>query len=295
MASGGSGIVIVESTALLRFIDLPEGSAGRLTAEKLRPLVDKIHAHGAMAVIQLFPKTEKVQHEMSCSKSSDINCLSTAAINDLINGFIQATQICVDAGFDGVELHGAHNFLLCQFSTKAHNRRTDVYGEKLFCLACQIIDQLRRRFPNTLLFYRHTIGASEKYGDAAIMVRALMDAGLDVLDLSPAGTSEDPARFTLELKSELRKIYGDDAKILPIISVGGMENTELARKAIAEGRTEFVAVGRAQVADYMWTKKVHDKQEDKIVRCFKCNVGCFGNLSHSLPISCIKWSNPFLF
>lgn len=295
MASGGSGIVIVESTALLRFNDLPEDSAGRLTSDKLRPLVDKIHSHGATAIIQLFPKTDKVQQEMVANKCCDINCLSAAAISSILDGFIKATQICIDAGFDGIEVHGAHNFLLCKFSSKITNRRTDVYGEKLFCLACQIIDQLRKRFPNILLFYRHSIGPTEKYGDAAIMVRALMDAGLDVLDLSPAGTSEDPARFSLELKNELRKIYGNDTKILPIISVGGMENTELARKALVEGRTEFVAVGRAQVADYLWAKKVMDKMEDKIVRCFKCNVGCFGNLNHGLPISCIKWSNPFIF
>lgn len=295
MASGGSGIVIVESTALSRFIDLPEGSAGHLTSEKLRPLVEKIHAQGAIAVLQLFPKTARIQQELGASKDADVNTLSTDALRGLLAGFVQATQVCVDAGFDGVEIHGAHNFLLCQFATRAHNHRKDIFGEKLFYLACQIVDQLRRRFPGTLLFYRHSIGAAEKYGDAAIMVRALMDAGLDVLDLSPAGTSDDPARFALELKRELRRMYGNDTKIVPIISVGGMDNTELARKALLEGRTEFVAVGRAQVADYLWVKKVHDKQEDKIVRCFKCNVGCFGNLRHAMPISCIKWSNPYSF
>ncbi len=115
-AAGGVGLVIVEATNVYKF-------GASLTADSLAPLVEAIHAGGAAAAIQLFPG---VRGQPIAPAD-----LAVEDIRRLVEQYAAASRICVAAGFDGIEPHGAHGFLLNRFFSPTHNRRTDAYGGSL--------------------------------------------------------------------------------------------------------------------------------------------------------------------
>ncbi len=270
LAAGGAGLVIVEATGVLQFGD-------DLTAETLTPLVDAIHEGGAAAAIQLFPTPFGVD-------GPDQNELSVEQIEQIIAQYGVAAKICRDAGFDGVEPHGAHGYLINRFFMPDKNKRKDEYGGSLAnrCrLGVRIVEQIRRSAGDALLIlYRHTpIGEEYSLADSLQFAERLIEAGADVLDISP-GRSKATA--------DLAAPFADQFDV-PVITVGGMEDTEEAEAALADGRCSLVAVGRQLIADAQWPRKVAEGRDDEIVKCIKCNKNCYGHIKTRERITCILW------
>ena len=144
-AQGGVGLVIVEATGVDRFGD-------EFTAANLKPLVSAVHEHGALIAIQLFPGTR--------GQGFAPADMSTDDIDTLVTRYRRAAEQCVEAGFDGVEPHGAHGYLLNQFFSPIQNTRSDTYGgslENRMRLALRIVEAVRPICADTmLLLYRHT-------------------------------------------------------------------------------------------------------------------------------------------
>ena len=175
-AQGGVGLVIVQATNVTDFGDV-------LVADKLRPLVDAVHTGGALAAIQLFPG--KRGQDVSPAQ------LTRQEIEDLVAQYRTAAEICAAAGFDGVEPHGAHRFLLNQFFSPIHNERTDEYGGSLAArarLALRIVETIRpiAAEAGMLILYRHTpVWSGYGIEESLVLAEWLVEAGVDVLDISP--------------------------------------------------------------------------------------------------------------
>jgi len=265
-ARGGVGLVIVEATNTTDF-------QGLLTAENLSPLVDAIHAGGALAAIQLFPGRR--------GQTTQPADLSLEDIGDLRAAYGHATRVCRQAGFDGVEPHGAHGFLLNRFFSPEQNRRDDAYGGGLdnrIRLAVEIVSEVRQALGDGLLFYRHT-PVAPGYGieESLILTSALVEAGVDILDLSPS-SHQAPADRAAPFK-----VHG-----VPVIAVGGMGREERAVEALSSGRTDLVAVGRGLIADAQWPIKLRNGEGDSIIRCAGCDC-CFDDLRAGIPVGCAEW------
>ncbi len=272
-ARGGVGLIIVEATAVDRF-------GSELTKETLKPLVDAIHDGGALAAIQLFPVTFDFP---PISEPPTPMTVDRHEIEEIIAGYKTATEVCGEAGFDGVEPHGAHSYLINQFFSPEQNQRIDEFGGSL---------ENRMRFGLTIvktiqpvcgsdmiLLYRHT-PVDKDYGmdDSLVMASALVDAGVDILDISPSN-DEDPGD-----RSEPFMQFG-----VPVIAVGVLDKVRRALEVVNEGRADLAAVGRGLIADPKWTLKVEAGRLDDIVECTKCNEKCFGNLRSGTPIACAEW------
>ena len=272
-ARGGAGLVIVEATAVNRF-------GKDLTVESLRPLVDTIHEGGALAAIQLFPVTFDFP---STVEPPTPNTLDTQGIREIVDNYTVAADICVKAGFDGVEPHGAHGYLINQFFSPEKNTRTDEYGgslENRMRFAMQIVEAVWPACEQgMLLLYRHTpIGKGYGMEESLILARKLVDAGVDILDISPS-SDEAPGD-----RAEPFKKFG-----APVIAVGELDAPERALEAITQDRADLVAIGRGLIADAYWPKKVQEGRFNEIVECTKCDELCFGNLREGKPIACKEW------
>ncbi|MHC4562796.1 MAG: oxidoreductase [Planctomycetota bacterium] len=268
LAGGGAGLVIVEATGVPRFGD-------DLTVESLRPLVEAVHGEGAAIAIQLFP--------ILFGTDADVNDLSAEQIDGIVAQYGRAAEICRDAGFDGIEPHGAHGFLINRFFMPDQNQRNDDYGgslENRCRLGVQIVERIRQAVGDGLLIvYRHT-PVGEQYGvdDSLELARRLVAAGLDVLDVSPA-MAENVADLAAPFAEALD---------VPVIAVNGMDDPTAACGAIRDGLCSLVAVGRQMIADARWPDKVRTGRDDEILACTECN-GCFDDLEAGQPVTCNLW------
>lgn len=269
-ARGGVGLVIVEATAVTRF-------RRELTVANLRPLVEAVHAGGALAAIQLFP--------VGFGRSVSPAGLTVEEVDRIVANYGRAVKICARAGFDGVEPHGAHGFVLNQFFSPAQNRRTDEYGgeiENRMRLALQIVGAIRPLCDegNMLLLYRHTpVGQGYGIAESLLLAERLVGAGVDILDLSPSSIDAPGDRA-----APFKKLG------VPLIAVNELDEVERALQVLNEGRADLIAVGRGLIADPDWPIKVREGRFDEIVKCIRCDLKCFGNLDKDIPIECTQWT-----
>ena len=267
-ARGGAGLVIVEATNVTGFV-------GRYSAEDLAPLAEAIQEGGALAAIQLFPGAR--------GQTTSPADLERSAIDDLIRDYANTASICAEAGFDGVEIHGAHGFVLNQFFSRERNRRQDAYGGTLagrMLLAVQIVRAVRDALPDeTLLLYRHTpLGAGYRLEESVELGSELVDAGVDILDLSPSSIDEPGDRA-----APFRALS------VPLIAVNDLDRVERALAVLQEDRADLIAVGRGLIADPEWPNKVRENQLEDIVTCIKCDQ-CFADLRAERPVGCVQWN-----
>jgi 2,4-dienoyl-CoA reductase-like NADH-dependent reductase (Old Yellow Enzyme family) len=265
----GVGLVIVESTNMVEF-------DGRLTADNLRPLVDAIHQGGAIAAIQLFPGVRGLPTTPAEMTAADIA--------ETLSRYRTAAGICAAAGFDGIEPHGAHNYLLNKFFSPELNRRDDEYGggmEGRMRLALRIVDAVREvaKPRGMLVLYRHTpVGAGYGMAESLVLAEALVKAGVDILDISPASEAAPGDRAAPFMRLGV-----------PVIAVNQLDRIERALEVLRERRATLVAVARGLIADPEWPQKVREGRMDEIVTCTGCD-NCFADLERGLPVGCSQWS-----
>jgi 2,4-dienoyl-CoA reductase-like NADH-dependent reductase (Old Yellow Enzyme family) len=268
-ASGGVGLAIVEATQVGLFGE-------SLNAENLRPLVEAIQAGGALAAIQLYPRTPGL--------GSSPGELNKGEIDGLVDAYRRAAEVCARAGFDGIEPHGAHGYLLNQFFSPGRNARKDAYGagslQSRMRLALRIVEEVRPIVDEAgmLLLYRHTpVGPGYGIEESLVLAQALVDAGVDVLDLSPSSVAAP----------------GDGAAPfasvgVPVVAVGQLDRVERTLEVLSENRASLVAVGRGLIADPEWPGKVNEGRLDEIVECIYCDA-CHEDLRAGVPVGCSQW------
>jgi 2,4-dienoyl-CoA reductase-like NADH-dependent reductase (Old Yellow Enzyme family) len=273
IARGGAGMVIVEATQISRFGE-------DIKLDGLKKLAEAIKSEGAVSAIQLFMSPVDGRNEPNSLTKQDIK-LS-------IYRFRNAARMCKEAGFDGVEPHGAHGFLLNKFFSPKANRRNDEYGGNLknrMRLALEIVSAIREEVgDDMLLLYRHTPVEKDGYTieESIEFCSNLVESGVDVLDISPASEAR-PADLAEPFKRSIN---------VPVIAVGMMGIHERAIEALREGRADLIAIGRALIADPDWPIKTMQGNIEGIIKCRYCNEGCFGNLRSGKPVECVQHRQP---
>lgn len=273
---GGVGLVIVEATRLHRFEEAGFGEA-------LAQLAAAVHAHGAAIAIQLFAEPQVGREAVSVSGGAGSRAITPPEIQGKVAAFARAAKVCQQAGFDGVEPHGAHGFFLNQFFSPDHNRRQDAYGGSLegrMRFGLEVVQAVRQAVgPDFLLLYRHT-AQTDGYplSDSQIFARRLVQAGVDILDISPS-TASAHADLAAAIKAVVE---------VPVIAVGGMNDPAAAEAALASKKCDLVAIGRGLIADPFWVEKVRQGRLSEILECVQCNEGCFGRLRSGQPIGCTQ-------
>lgn len=277
-AAGGVGLIIVEHTYIL-----PSGRRNRrqlgLVSDAhvgpLRSLVDEIRRHGAGAAIQLTHAGAMTTTEMigqapiapSAVKSSSNGLIPVAMdvqqIDDVVEAFAMCARRAADSGFDGVELHGAHGYLLNQFMSPVTNTRGDEYGdgpEGRLLFPLRVIRVVREAIgPKVVLMYRLGVDDGLPDGitpeDAVEIAPRFVDAGVDVIDVSGGLSGYQPFEwkgegFFADIGSRVRVACG-----APVIVTGGIESPVVAESIVRKSAADLVGVGRAMLKDPDWARR----------------------------------------
>ncbi|MCW4018988.1 MAG: NADH:flavin oxidoreductase [Candidatus Bathyarchaeota archaeon] len=232
-------------------------------------LASAIHSVGAPAVLQITHAgcvTNK--HVINAqpagpSASGKARALEKSELDEIAEEFALAAERAVKAGFDGVELHGAHGYLLCQFLSPLLNKRTDEFGGQLegrMQFPLLVTKRVREVLKEKVLLYR--VGADDLapngtcVEDAAVFAVKLEQAGVDIIDVSGGMCGAEP--------KQLRHVTGyfipqanaiKKAVNVPVIGVGGITEAEYADKLVQDNTVDLVAVGRAMLSDAQWSEK----------------------------------------
>lgn len=298
-AKGGTGLIIVEFTC----IDYEYGKGFirqlRLDDDRFIPgineLANAVHNYGAKVFVQIHHAGRQSNSSLINGKQSvapsSVACaavgevpreLTTAEVKELVNKFVQTAIRCKLAGIDGVEVHGAHGYLINQFLSPEANLRTDEYGGS---------------FENRMRFIEEIIaGIREKCGkDYPVTVRLSVDefiqGGIDLelgKDISryleklgvnglhiSCGTYDSMYNiiesplfeqgWRVYLAEEIKKEVN-----IPVITVGSIREPQFVENILSEGRADFVAIGRGLIADPEWVNKTMEGREAEIRKCINC-------------------------
>jgi 2,4-dienoyl-CoA reductase-like NADH-dependent reductase (Old Yellow Enzyme family)/thioredoxin reductase len=311
-ARGGCGLIITECLVVNwdnGRSNLHQSSvATDDTIAGLARLSARVHEAGAALVGQIYhpgrqgaPELNGVDSMPAPSDLVDaltqhpVHAMTLEEIAALIEDFGQAARRLKEAGFDGVEVHGAHGYLLTSFLSPYANLRTDAYGgdtEGRTRIVREIIARIRETcgqdFP---LLVR--ISADEfldmvgKDGQGIVLeegvriARALEAAGADAIDVSSGiyetmNSAWEPFPFEEGWKSHLAAAV-KEAVSIPVIGVSVIRNPAFAERLLAEGKLDFVGSARAHFADPGWALKAQTDQVGAIRRCISC-LACMESL-----------------
>ena len=306
-ARGGVGLIITEVT---RIDDGPGVSdpcqlAARRPSDvpELQRLIDAIHKYDTRIFIQLqhpgrvaAPFVTGVQPVAPSAVASPNGGampreLSTEECEALVLKFVTGALFSQMAGADGVELHGAHGYLINEFLSPAMNFRTDKYGgslENRVRFAAEIIAGIRvkcgKGFPVSVRINAEETGGIDLDG-AARIATALEAAGADVINVScySEGCIE-PGTYKQGWKKYMAAAI-KKAVSIPVIAVCNIKEPSIGEELLAEGVCDLVGVGRALLADADWCKKAFSGREDEIRKCIGC-LACFGEICKMRRIKC---------
>lgn len=229
---------------------------------------------------QGLPPREMTQKE--CEEMSD--CIAMAAGR------------AREAGFDSVQLHAAHGFLMQQFLSPYTNQRKDAYGHKPAFLL-EVISKVRMSVGNEYplglrLSADEFLGSDGLTADYVIenIIPSLEKAGIDWFDIS-AGVFETLVHWIPPIyfkKGYLTDLAAGVKEIVnvPVSGVGRINDPDLARKLISENKVDMVAFGRQVLADSAFPRKVLEGREKEIRKCIACDMGCTDRLLKSVGIKC---------
>lgn len=318
---GGSGLNIVEVTSVhplsspRNFLAIGEDKY----IQGLKRLTDAIHEAGGKAGIQLWQgsiavSSDKaaqilVASDMPISPEMTLPGITIEQIKDVVKCYGEAARRAVEAGFDCIEVHVAHNYLPHSFLSPGLNHRTDEYGgsfENRAKFPLEVIKAVKENVPETLPLLMR-IDAHDDYLENGLTIEDVIkfcklakEAGVDVLDISRGNIItaalkyevppiDLPQGFNIENASRIRKETG-----MLTIGVGRINTPELAEEILEEDKVDMVVMGRAQLADPEFCNKAEKGLIDDIDYCVGCNQGCFdGFADANTPyITCLR--NPAL-
>ncbi|ALA54656.1 NADH:flavin oxidoreductase/NADH oxidase [Shouchella clausii] len=271
-AIGGVGLIIVEMTNVEpngRISDYCLGLWSDAHRDAFKPIVDAAHQYGAKIAIQIAHagrKAEDAPEPVAPSAQAfdetykTPRALSENEIAEMVQTFKAAARRAVEAGFDAIELHGAHGYLIHQFLSPYTNTRTDRYGKDRTLFAKEVIRAVKSVIPDSMPLLMR-ISATE-YVDGGYDIeeairfsQILKDEGVDIFDVSSGGEGPIGSRglpgshagYQTPLAKQIKQ-----ALSVPVIAVGRLENPVLANAVIGNEEADLIAVGRGLLANPYW-------------------------------------------
>lgn len=313
-AKGGVGLIILENAN----VEYPVGSNGtsqiRIDHDSFMPryyqLVENLHKNGATVAIQINhagASASSARTGMETVSSSNIPTkeggeiprpMTKEEILHTVKKYGEAAKRIQTIGFDAVEIHCGHSYLMSQFISPYYNKRTDEFGgsvENRLRFPRMVLEEVRRQVgPWFPIIVR--ISAEERVPGGNTLEDTLeyltyIDEFVDMYDVScglnpslqyqidsnymPDGWRSYQARA---VKEKFKK---------PVINAGNYRDPKIVEKVLESGDVDMVGMGRGLIADPNWVLKVQNNEEDMLRKCISCNVGCAGNrIGVNRPIRC---------
>ncbi len=313
-AKGGTGLLIVENAS----VDSPQGSNGttqlRIDSDNYIPrlykLCENVHKHGACIAIQ-------INHAGASAMSSRIGMQPVSAsdvpskeggeiprplvkeeILNIVRKYAEAARRAQICGFDAVEIHAGHSYLISQFLSPIYNKRTDEFGgsaENRTRFARMILEAVRKQVgPHFPIFLRISADELMEGGNTledTLAYLEYLEKEVDVFDVScglngsiqyQIDANYLPDGWRSYMARAVKEKFGK-----PCIAVGNIRHPQIAEEILAKGDADFIGMGRGLIAEPEWVNKVEYGNECDLRSCISCNIGCAGHrIGLNQPIRC---------
>ncbi|MBN1376419.1 MAG: FAD-dependent oxidoreductase [Dehalococcoidia bacterium] len=321
-ARGGVGYIVVESACIEPAGKLMALSPGIWDDEMVagwKKLADACHKGGAKVALQIAHAGRQATSIFTYETPRGVSAvadpflqelpveLTAADIEDLLSKFTDAVTRALEAGFDAIELHMAHGYLLSQFLSPHFNKRTDEYGGGLMGrlkFPIEVIKKTRSivgdRYPiQVRLNMEEAVPNGRKLGETMLLAPILQNAGVDcfhfttsvftdllyghklvqwVSNIGNMGTP--PANYT-GMTKEMKTVL-----TAPVIAANRINDPLIAEMVLRQGRCDLVAIGRGLIADPELPAKAKSGRLQDINMCIGCNEGCLQRLNFGTAITC---------
>ena len=305
-AQGGTGLIIIENSN----VDYPLGKTGatqlRVDYDRFIPslsrLVEAVHLYGSKIALQLnhaggaATPDQDAPGDLQPVAPSEVKypswdglprVLDKPELDRIAGKFARAALVAQKAGFDAIEIHGAHGYLLSQFISPYLNNRNDEYGGNLanrMRFPLQVVSAIRKEVgPDFPVLFRLNaddfIENGVKITDAVEMAKMLEEAGINALNITAGIPLElssrvaivEPASYAegwkTYLAQEIKRVVS-----IPVLAVGVIRSVDTAERIIQEKTADFVVIGRGLIADPDWVLKAKEgKPIRKCISCLTCH------------------------
>lgn len=313
-AKGGWGLIITEDYAVTPtaggFVNLP-GLWEDGQIESHRKLTERVHAAGGKIAAQIYhagretssavtgvqPVAPSAVREPSMPETP--RELTIPEIHTLVEQFGDCAKRAKAAGFDAVEVHGAHGYLVGAFASPFSNKRSDEYGGTIRNRArfgMEIIRNIKEKCGKDYpVLYRISsveyVPGGLDIEESKVIARLMEEAGADCIHCSQgvyASThtiippSVFPRAGYVEHAAEMKK-----AVQIPVIAVGRINDVEIAESVLQSKKADLVTMARASLADPELPNKVLKGRGDEVIRCIGCLQGCIGENGKGNGIRCL--------
>jgi 2,4-dienoyl-CoA reductase-like NADH-dependent reductase (Old Yellow Enzyme family)/thioredoxin reductase len=307
-ARGGVGMIIVEVTTVDTSIGVPPYGLPRIDADRYvmghSELVEAVHSHGARIALQLSHPGAWVIEPLPVGRQAvgpspmklifngsflerDVRELTVVEIRELVERFAAAALRARRAGYDAVEIHGGHVYLIAHFLFRSMNTREDQYGgsvENRARFATEIIGRIKgdsslEGLPVIFRFNaEETVPGGYTLEEGKAIARLIEAAGADALHITIGTGNESegigqtvcpmsfPQGFLVPHAAAIKS-----AVKIPVVAVGAFREPEFADSVLGSGKADFIALGRQLLADPEWAIKAAEGRLDDIRKCTSCN------------------------
>jgi 2,4-dienoyl-CoA reductase-like NADH-dependent reductase (Old Yellow Enzyme family)/NADPH-dependent glutamate synthase beta subunit-like oxidoreductase len=316
IAKGGTGFIIVGASTPDKTTGRPTVTCIAVDEDPLIPglaeLAEAMHRHGAKCAVQIqhpgrqsaWPRHDMISatdmvvdipgsagHEVvyaeTKAKGKSIRAMTVEEIYDLIEKFAEGAWRVQQAGFDGVELHGAHGYLIAQFMSPYVNKRNDRFGgsfQSRMRFTLEIIARIQQKcgkdFPIGLRYSGDEYIEGGRHLDESVKVAKVMEeAGVAWLDISAGifelpGPTMDPMYYpqgwNTYTAEEIKKHVS-----IPVITSHTLRDPDYCEKILADSKADMIGLSRQLVADPYWANKARAGEKKEIRKCISCLVGCW--------------------
>ncbi|MBN2418900.1 MAG: FAD-dependent oxidoreductase [Deltaproteobacteria bacterium] len=317
-AAGGPAMVIMEACAVspegIVSIHQPKICDDRFTAG-LSKIAEALKSEGAVPAVQIHHGGRQTSIKVIKQKpfapsplpcptiNGDVEPLTVQGIQELVKKFGDAADRAVKAGFELIEIHGAHGYIINQFLSGFSNIRKDEYGGDLLRrtrFAEEIVREVRNRVGNDFpLSFK--ISATEyvpnglTIEESIQIIKILIEAGIDIVQVS-AGNDATPEWICQPMFMKKACLLESAERIktslkIPVMTVGRINDPLIADEIIREGKADLVCIGRGLLADPEMPEKARENRLDDIRTCIACNT-CMQSIFRRGRVECLV--NPSL-
>lgn len=314
-AKGGVGCIILDAMSVDPNVPYLGNTLCFRSEESIaayKRFTDKVHQYGTKVIPQIthpgpesissfFGVTPVASSSYINSMGQKVRALTLEEIPQIIEQYAQASYQAKLAGFDGIELHAAHAYMLLgSFLSPLRNKRTDEYGGSLdnrARLLFEVIDAIKEKcgadFPIVL-----RMSGSERQeegntlADMKYLVPKLEAHGIDAFEVS-GGTQYEQCNKIIPCHGEHQGVNVPEAEEIkkvakvPVLVVGKINEPGYAQMILDTEKADGIVLGRALLSDPEFVQKIQEGREKEIAPCAACSIGCVGEQTKKRPASCV--------
>ncbi|EHJ00914.1 NADPH dehydrogenase [Clostridium sp. DL-VIII] len=287
LAQGGTGLIIQEATCVNKNGLLAEKQIGIWSDEQidgLKSIVDTVHKEDCAIFVQIHhagvtgisesPLCPSAYEYKTSAGSVIGHEMTTEEIKSIQSDFIEAARRAYEAGYDGIELHGCHGYLISQFLNKNVNKRTDEYGSSPEKFVIEIIEGIRKVTPKEFVVGIRLGGFEPTIEDGLHYAKVLEKNDVDFLDVSYGFFNEQEVNISNDYKYSAPVYAAEKIKAevsIPVFAVYGINSPELAEEILNETNVDLVDIARGTLINPNWANDAKaGKDTGKCLNCSKC-------------------------